>query len=99
MVAVCKNFMGLDRVLYTDFADSGKLDHPGARQLAELAVASARKRDVPEGMDGISYLMAAKRAGIITPLSGDYEKEILRMTGAGSLEEAFAKARAASASK
>jgi len=99
LIAVCKDFMGPDRVLYTDFADSGKLEHPTARQLAELAVASARKRDVPKGMDGISYLMAAKKAGIITPLSGAYEKEILRITGAGSLEEALAKARAASASK
>jgi hypothetical protein len=99
LVAVCKNFMGLDRVLYTDFADSGKLEHPTATQLAELAVASARKHDVPEGMDGISYLTAAKKAGITTPLSGDYEKEILRITTTASLEEALAKARAASASK
>jgi hypothetical protein len=98
LVAVCKNFMGLDRVLYTDFADSAKLGNPTASQLTELAVASARKRDVPEGMDGISYLMAAKKAGIKTPLSGDYEKEILRITGTSSLEEALAKARA-SASK
>jgi hypothetical protein len=96
LVAVSKNFMGLDRVLYTDFADSGKLEHPTARQLGELAVSSAGKRDVPEGMDGISYLMAAKKAGIITPLSGDYEEEILRITGAASLEEALAKARAGS---
>src|SRR5262245_37044997 len=59
LVAVCRNFMGLDRVLYTDFANSGKLEHPTARQLAGLAVASAGKREVPEGMDGISYLMAA----------------------------------------
>jgi hypothetical protein len=99
LVAVWRNFMGLNRVLYTDFADSGKLDHPTAKQLAELAVESARKRDVPEGMDGISYLMAAKKAGIITPLSADYEQEILRMTGATRLEEALTKTRAASASK
>jgi hypothetical protein len=99
LVAVCRNFMGVDRVLYTDFADSGKLEHPTPRQLAELAVASAGKPDVPGGMDGISYLMAAKKAGIKTPLSGDYEKEILRITGTSSLEEALAKVRAASPSK
>ena len=87
--------MGLDKVFYTDFADSGKLVSPTATELAQLAVGSARDRDVPEGMDGISYLMAAKKAGIKTPLSADYEKEILRITRASNLEEALKKVRGA----
>ncbi len=99
LVASWKNFMGLDRVLYTDFADSGKLENPTAVQLAKLAVGSARNPDVPEGMDGISYLMAAKKAGIATPLSADYEQEILRITGALSLEDARNKARPTAAPK
>src|SRR5262245_10194142 len=99
LVAARKNFMGLDRVLYTDFADSGKLVNPTAGQLAELAVESARNRDVPEGMDGISYLMAAKKAGIKTPLSADYEREILRITGASNLEEALTKVRSPTGKK
>jgi hypothetical protein len=99
LVATCKNFMGLDRVLYTDFADSGKLTNPTAGELARLAMESAKNHDVPDGMDGISYLMAAKKAGIVTPLSADYEKEILRMTGASSLEEALTKVRGAPISK
>lgn len=99
LVAEAKNFMGLDRVLYTDFADSGKLANPTARQLAELAVASARDASVPEGRDGISYLMAAKKAGIRTPLSADYEKEILRLTGTSSLQEALEKTRGAPAGR
>jgi hypothetical protein len=99
LVAASRNFMGLDKVLYTDFADSGKLVNPTAAQLAEMAVGSARNHDVPEGMDGISYLMAAKKAGIETPLSANYEKEILRITGASSLEDALTKVRGAPAEK
>jgi hypothetical protein len=95
LVAEHANFMGLDKILYTDFPDSGKLDNPTAKQLAELALASARNPEVPDGRDGISYLMAAKKAGVKTPLSADYEREILRMTGTASLEEALAKVRGA----
>ena len=43
--------------------------------------------------DGISYLVAAKQNGIVTPLMADYEREILRQTGGRSLEEALAIAR------
>jgi hypothetical protein len=95
LVAAVKNYQGIDTILYTDFADSGKLTNPTAQQLAELAVTSARNPEVPEGMDGISYLMAAKRAGIITPLTADYERGILKLTGASSLEEALRKVRGA----
>jgi hypothetical protein len=35
--------------------------------------------------------MNAKKAGIATPLSADYEKEILKLTGTASLEQALAK--------
>ena len=87
--------MGVGAILYTDFADSGKLANPTAGQLAELAVGSARNPDVPAGMDGISYLLAAQRAGIVTPLTSAYEREILRLTGASSLEDALGKARGA----
>jgi hypothetical protein len=99
LVAACRNFMGLDRVLYTDFADSGKLPNPTAAHLARLAIGSAQNLQVPEGMDGISYLMAAKKAGITTPLSADYEKEILLIAGASSLEDALLKVRTMSAQK
>jgi hypothetical protein len=93
LVAAVKNYKGLDSVLYTDFAESGKLVNPTAEQLAELAVASARNGEVPAGMDGISYLQSAEKAGIITPLTADYEREILRLTGASSLDDALRKTR------
>ncbi len=99
LVESCPNVAGVEKVLYTDFADSGKLVNPTAKQLAELAIGSARSAEVPDGMDGISYLMNAKKAGIITPLTADYEKEILRQTGTASLEAAVAKLRPASAKK
>jgi hypothetical protein len=93
LVESCPNVMGVEKVLYTDFADSGKLVNPTAKQLAELAIGSARSPEVPDGMDGITYLMNAKKAGIITPLTADYEKEILKQTGTTSLDAAVAKLR------
>ena len=93
LVATAPNVKGVAKVLYTDFPDSGKLVNPTAKQLAELAVGSARSKDVPEGMDGISYLMNAKNAGIITPLTADYEKEILKLTDTASLDDALKKTR------
>lgn len=62
---------------------------PTASQLAELAVASARAESGPERRDGISYLMDAKRSGIVTPLMDSYEREVLRLTGAKSLHDAW----------
>ena len=48
-------------------------------------------------MDGISYLLNAKKAGIITPLTADYEKEILKQSGPASLDAALVKLRPAPA--
>jgi hypothetical protein len=93
LVRACTNLMGLEKILYTDFADSGKLENPTPTQLAEMAVGSARNPEVKEGMDGISYFMAAKKAGIKTPLSADYERAILRLSNTDSLEQALAKLR------
>lgn len=57
-----------------------------ATHLAELAIGSAKEMN--DGKDGISYLIAAKHNGIVTPLSPAYEAEILRLTGAPTLEAA-----------
>jgi hypothetical protein len=58
-----------------------------AERLAELALESARVERT--GRDGITYLMDAKRNGIVTPLSPAYELEILRRTGASDLAAAL----------
>lgn len=91
VVAAWPNLIGLEKIFYTDFHDAGKLTNPTPALLAELAVESARNREVPEGNDGISYLMNAKKAGIVTPLSAAYEKEILKMTDTSSLDQALVK--------
>jgi hypothetical protein len=57
--------------------------------LAELAIKSARLERT--GRDGITYLIDAKRNGIVTPLSVDYEQEILRRTQTSNLHEALRK--------
>ena len=84
------SFEGIETVLYTRIG--ANIDGLTATKLAKLAVESARARQ--DGKDGISYLMNAKKCGIQTPLSPDYEKEILRLTGAHSLEAALASTHA-----
>jgi hypothetical protein len=46
-----------------------------------------------DGRDGISYLLDVKRNGILTPLSGRYEHEILRRMKTRSLDDALMKIR------
>ena len=60
-----------------------------AEHLAELAIESARREN--DGRDGITYLMNAKRSGIVTPLSDSYEQEILRRTETYNLAGALHK--------
>ena len=62
-----------------------------AQELARLAIESARQLD--NGLDGITYLMNAKRDGIITPLLPAYETEVLLRTGAKDLQGALVSIR------
>ena len=84
-----QSFEGIETVLYTKIG--ANIDGLTASKLAKLAVDSAHARQ--DGKDGISYLMNAKKCGIQTPLSLDYENEILRLTGTDSLEAALASTR------
>lgn len=79
------NFAGLDVVLYTQIAAT--ITPLTAGRLAELAIASVAK--APHGLDGISYLIAAKKHGIETALSEDYAAEIMRQTSAPTLDDAL----------
>ena len=81
------NFVGLNVVLYTKIAAT--IDPLTAENLADLAIVSVKEAD--PARDGITYLMDAKKNGIITALSPSYEKEILRKTGCEALEHALAK--------
>lgn len=89
LVESVRSFESVETVLYTKIGPN--IEGPTATKLAELAVNSART--LQDGKDGISYLINAKSCGIQTPLSPDYEKEILRLTGTDSLEAALSSTR------
>jgi len=87
-----KNVAGFATVLYTEIASN--IDPLTVERLADLAIQSARRPAGGHRRDGISYLIDAKRVGIMTPLTPEYEREILRRMGASSLEGAYERARA-----
>ncbi|MCC5987221.1 MAG: gamma-glutamylcyclotransferase [Pararhodobacter sp.] len=87
LVERLSNFAGLDVVLYTQIAAT--ITPLTAEHLAKLAIASVAEAD-PD-LDGISYLIAAKKHGIETALSPAYEAEILKETKSKSLDEALEK--------
>ena len=78
-------------ILYTDFHCEGKIPVPTAGDLARQAICSVGK--AKRDRDGVTYLINSLAAGIQTPLSGEYQGEILKRTGAGSLQEALEVAR------
>ena len=82
-------FAGLAVVLYTQIADN--IRPLTAERLADLAIKSVDKAD--PGRDGISYLIDAKKHGIVTALSPAYEAAILRMQGCDTLEETLVELR------
>jgi hypothetical protein len=85
-----ENLGGLPIVFAARF--SANIVPLSAGALAALAIRSAEKLD--NGRDGISYLLEAKRNGIVTPLSAPYEREILLGTETATLEDALNKIRA-----
>ncbi len=78
-------------VLYTDFPPDGKLDKPNADELARKAIQSVKT--AKDGKDGITYLLNSIAAGIKTPLTAEYESEILKQTKTRSLHEALRNAK------
>ncbi|MBI4446879.1 MAG: DUF3883 domain-containing protein [Acidobacteria bacterium] len=86
-----KDFNGIETVLYTRI--SANINPRTPAQLAQLAIRSAQSEAGANGKDGITYLLAAKGAGILTPLMTEYEAQILSRTGAQTLEQALEKIR------
>ena len=80
-----EDFHGVTTVLFTKIG--ANIADPNPEKLAALAVASAR--ELSDGRDGISYLMAAMAAGIETPLTSAYRDEILRLTEKEDLPSAL----------
>lgn len=84
-----EDFEGLDVVLYAEIG--ANIPNPGPRKLAELAIDSASSSAGRERKDGITYLISVKKNGIETPLMPGYERELLRLTGTVTLEQAYEK--------
>jgi hypothetical protein len=82
-----ESFEGVGIVIAARFAVT--ISPLTAVHLAELAIKSARLERT--GRDGITYLIDAKRNGVTTPLSVDYEQEIVRQTQTSNLHEALRK--------
>ena len=84
----CHNFMDVETVLYTSLGNN--INQPlNGKTLAYLAKKSILSKAGQEKMDGLRYLVAAKKNGIKTALSEEYEKQILLETETSSLEEAI----------
>ncbi|EDM38891.1 hypothetical protein PBAL39_22500 [Pedobacter sp. BAL39] len=83
------NFEGVDQVIYTSIPSNIGLNSPGI--LAGLAVQSILQEAGERQMDGVRYLLDAKRNGIKTLISEAYEQEILKHTETESLEAAIEK--------
>lgn len=84
------NFSGVSSVLYTAIGQNmGMMNN--AENLAAFAIQSILNEAGEEKKDGIHYLLAAKKNGIVTKLSVPYELAILKQTGTKSLEAAITK--------
>jgi hypothetical protein len=86
LVRRLENFEGLDAVLYVEI--EANIPELNPRKLAELAILSTKSDAGSIGRDGITYLICTKENGVETPLMPEYEREILRIVGTGTLERA-----------
>ena len=81
------NFRNIGVVLYTKIAPN--IANLTPQGLAELAIKSACGEAGTQMRDGLSCLIDAKHSGLVTPLTAEYEEEILRQTRTKTLEEAW----------
>jgi hypothetical protein len=79
------NVGGIEIAFYTQIG--ANIDPLTSAELARLAIESVAKAD--PGRDGISFLMAALRRHVQTPLSNAYREEILHRVGVSTLAEAL----------
>lgn len=85
-----KNLMTVETVLYTSIGCNIKLPLT-SEILADFAIKSILLKAGQEEKDGLRYLLSARRNGIVTTLSEDYENQILIKTKTNSLEQAIEK--------
>jgi hypothetical protein len=87
VIDLLPNLVGVRTVLYTRIG--ANISPLSGEELARRAIESAKSAVAKTGKDGISYLINAKRHGIITPLTAAYEEAILRLTKSPNLAAAF----------
>jgi cation transport regulator ChaC len=90
-IRTVENLAGVRDVLYAAPRVNLQAD---AKQLAELAISSAKAKAGDVLRDGINYLINMKENGIKTPLMEAYEKFILEETDETDLQASFQKLRA-----
>jgi hypothetical protein len=88
LVEEIQDFCGIQSVLYTSIGRN--IDQPVTpKVLADYAIASILSGAGAQELDGVRYLLAAKKNEIITGLSEEYEDEILKATKTESLADAI----------
>ena len=85
------DFCSVNKVIYTYFLKQEEYANLTPEQLAKCAINSILSEAGRKKKDGISYLLEAKKNGIVTELSLEYERKILEKTNTSSLEEAIEK--------
>ncbi|HPH45950.1 MAG TPA: hypothetical protein PLJ60_18980 [Chryseolinea sp.] len=86
LVEQLHHFNGVELVLYTSIGKN--IERPITPQLlSDYAISSIRANAGAMEKDGIRYLLSAKKNGIITEFSEEYENEILKKTNTKSLKE------------
>ncbi len=86
-IRVLPNFQNISSVIYVDLPSN--IEHVTPENLAALAIASAMTDAGDKKMDGINYLRNNIDNGIITPLTRQYEQEILRQSDTTNLQAAI----------
>jgi len=90
IIKIHNNLMGVATVLYTSIGCNITQPLTG-ELLANYSIKSILSSAGREEKDGLRYLLAAKRNGIRTGLSDEYERQILLQTDSKNLEEAIEK--------
>lgn len=88
LVEQLHHFNNVELVLYTSIGENIE-QQINPQLLADYAIASIGANAGAMEKDGIRYLLAAKKNGIITEFSEEYENEILKKTNTRSLKEAI----------
>lgn len=90
VVKVLEEFKNVQTVLYTSIG-SNITQSLTSELLATSAINSILSQAGQQEKDGLRYLLSAKRNGIVTALSEEYENQILKKTETKSIEEAIEK--------